>query len=487
MLQQTWQNPQNVPVPPTGSSTFFFDATNGGAPSVKIDATTWFAIGGGSTVSFPNEANLTSGDIGKMLMSAAEGLVPTQTEPYSINGEATLYLEHNILLPSGRVLQYWFQSLNLQVGDTVEIRSDPYHPNYPLFAGSGILNKVFTIVSGQPSNPYEASFGAQPEIGLASAMNALASGDDIKVWVEFSLGLFYIDSHPADLSALYLPSPLDEWGGIHNLTLWKNGIQVYENYTQTYQTLGTYDEGPFIFEDNVNSVNTTIADLFNPNIGVGKVGTSQWGLIFPTTKSELAQNIKATLDALLTDCVVTINNAEDVTISQNYEIDGEVNYDIHQPYFVYDYNLIMPMQDAFNVVKNPVINVLQGINADGTLAVNNGEFFDVVCVDAVVFDTEFRKKWDTRLLIAANGGKMRTAYSFAIEMIQSGNLPEGGSEFDSERPSNELREFLEELLNGYELFEAVTECAANGVVRVRRTAVSGYEIAQIWAGRLANN
>jgi hypothetical protein len=98
-------------------------------------------------------------------------------------------------------------------------------------------------------------------------------------------------------------------------------------------------------------------------------------------------------------------------------------------------------KSAVKVQLNPIINVLKGINPDGTLAVNNGEFFDVVCVDAIVFEVGNRRFLNPRILIAADSGKLRSAAGFADEIIQSGTMPTGGGNdgYDGgTRPSNQL-------------------------------------------------
>jgi hypothetical protein len=87
-IVKSWTRAQ-APTPENGKVTRFHDSENGGILTLKLPDGSFVEVGagGGNTISFPNEANLTTGDIGKMLMSATEGLVPTQTEPYSVNGE----------------------------------------------------------------------------------------------------------------------------------------------------------------------------------------------------------------------------------------------------------------------------------------------------------------------------------------------------------------------------------------------------------------
>jgi hypothetical protein len=282
-----------------------------------------------------------------------------------------------------------------------------------------------------------------------------------------------INTYPDDVTTFNEP---DGWlfenihnafsiGGFINSNYFGTNAQNVANYIETIQqnpSIGDYDTNPFIFTDDVNNIQTTNDMLFIPNPGINKTGLVKWGLIFPTSKMELAVNIQNTLLSLLSQVSVTIDNSGTVFVSQLYTLTNEPNYELHPPSYMYDFNLVMPMPDeGFRVIKNPIISTLIAVNNDGTVAVNDSQYVNVKSIDAVTFNADMRTSLRERALIATDDGCVRLLYLYFKELEQDKTF------------GNSSMEMKSAIIQEYNVFEALTECAANETVLARKLDI-GY-------------
>lgn len=475
MYQSTFQNPANVPTPPTGEATFFLNALDNGKPYIKFNETTWVKLLmpgdlpsipdvpiAKTTITFPNAANLDIDDVGKLLMLDSDGaLKPTQSETISTGGYLNFRVRSDFKLIQQAKAEIVFAD-NPADGTVWRLNVNGKEEIYPAVAIPPLLDVNFTF-KDTPAGGNDVQIGATLSDTLtnfAGVYNAMAGVNDLLL-TKIADDKLLLDLYP------------EHFGRPQNINLWDKQISVSEASGASINIIQQpiYEGVRAAFTDDANTFTGSFTEmLLQQETGSGKEGTVKFGYIVPNNLAQLYGNMKITMEALFANVSCTYN-AKYFYIKQNYIPIDEFEYlmgDIPSWIDSYEYSQPIAQEVPVQMVQKVIYGKLEAINNNGTIEVDMSGVYKLHIQGDVVFGSP-KAALGSRVLLAKNDG----------ELIPINSLLYGTETFDA---AETFRKGGRNIFSAVKIYEALEEGMAGDKILVRELGFLLTDYLQVAVG-----